>query len=80
MNEFIIPESVTFVGSFAFKGCPDNMHIELPPSVTQFGECPFPGNRDDIPDAAKQSRYGSCSYDPNKDDQIKKQLIIISIL
>ena len=56
------------------------MHIELPPSVTQFGECPFPGNRDDIPDAAKQSRYGSCSYNPNKDDQIKKQLIIISIL
>jgi hypothetical protein len=43
LTEILIPEGVTYVGSFSFKNCTAIKTLDLPESVTKIGEMPFSG-------------------------------------
>jgi hypothetical protein len=45
LTSVIIPDSVTYIGEWAFSGCNSLTSIIIPASVTHIGECAFSNGR-----------------------------------
>ncbi len=68
LEEVIIPDSVTYIGSYTFSGCSKLTHIDLPPNITEIESGTFEGctglKNIVIPDGVTEIRGGSnTTYD-----------------